>query len=343
MTRDSFTRAGSVIAGQQTRGQPPDGLLSEPAGTLRGVGEEGGPSKLTIIRRLSLLNLVGLKVLLLVAVESGTEGIAPSVAQTCPQLAAKRKRARNRTSYWVSTGGSGASGYGSQKAPQLMSWLKSGFSPRGMRPNRSNEIADNVISSNDISYTGRDYHDSAGIFVGFTTGTIITHNTISHTPWSAVAIGWGWELFKGGSSPGLPTATPGMWGDYSTPTITSDDRSRETDSSFSWSSYGTEGRFIPTVRRGLTTRTRLSSLSINLTFINNVPTMSVGDVPNWILVQAGAQGTAGPLWAWGSRAWNRADKDAKGSRPRPAAYLNRLRHRDSTKSITLASRLTPSS
>ena|GEM_PF-4462861 len=131
MTRDSFTRAGSVIAGQQTRGQPPDGLLSEPAGTLRGVGEEGGPSKLTIIRRLSLLNLVGLKVLLLVAVESGTEGIAPSVAQTCPQLAAKRKRARNRTSYWVSTGGSGASGYGSQKAPQLMSWLKSGFSPRG--------------------------------------------------------------------------------------------------------------------------------------------------------------------------------------------------------------------
>lgn len=36
---------------------------------------------------------------------------------------------------------------------------------------------------------------------------------------------------------------------------------------------------------------------INLTFINNVPTTSVADVPNWILLQAGTQEVTGPSWA----------------------------------------------
>ena len=90
-----------------------------------------------------------------------------------------------------------------------------------MRPNNAHKTSGNLISNNAISYTGRDYYDTAAIFVGFTTGTVITHNTISHTPWSGIAIGWGWGLFDKGSFPGLPTAVPGMWGTYSTSTIAS--------------------------------------------------------------------------------------------------------------------------
>ncbi|HLH78295.1 MAG TPA: right-handed parallel beta-helix repeat-containing protein [Candidatus Binataceae bacterium] len=96
-----------------------------------------------------------------------------------------------------------------------------GFEPQDMRPNSAQVTSGNVVKNNVISYTGRDYYDSAGILVGFTTGTVITHNTISHTPWSAISIGWGWGLFDQPSFPGLPHAVPNMWGTYNTPTIAS--------------------------------------------------------------------------------------------------------------------------
>jgi hypothetical protein len=63
-----------------------------------------------------------------------------------------------------------------------------------MRPDTAHKTSGNLISNNAISYTGRDYYDSAAIFVGFTTGIVITHNTISYTPWRGIAIGWGWGL-----------------------------------------------------------------------------------------------------------------------------------------------------
>ncbi len=97
-----------------------------------------------------------------------------------------------------------------------------GFTQEDMRPDSAQETRNNLIDNNSISYTGRDYYDSAAIFVGFTTGTVITHNTIDHTPWSSIAIGWGWGLFDKGGFPGLPPATPNMWGQYNTPTIASD-------------------------------------------------------------------------------------------------------------------------
>ena len=96
-----------------------------------------------------------------------------------------------------------------------------GISQQDMRPDQAHRTSRNLISNNAISYTGQDYYDSAAIFVGFTTGTVITHNTINHTPWSGIAIGWGWGLFDKGSFPGLPSATPGMWGTYPTSTIAS--------------------------------------------------------------------------------------------------------------------------
>jgi hypothetical protein len=97
-----------------------------------------------------------------------------------------------------------------------------GFTPQDMRPTSAQETSTNLIANNSISYTGADYFDSAAIFVGYSTGTVVTQNTINHVPWSAVAIGWGWGLLDQGSFPGLPGATRGMWGQYETPTIMSD-------------------------------------------------------------------------------------------------------------------------
>ena len=97
-----------------------------------------------------------------------------------------------------------------------------GLSPIDARPNKAQKTSHNLVQNNTISYTGQDYYDTAGMFVGFTTGTRVTHNTIMHTPWSSLAIGWGWGLLDDPSFPGVPNAIPGMWGYYDTPTIVSD-------------------------------------------------------------------------------------------------------------------------
>ena len=99
-----------------------------------------------------------------------------------------------------------------------------GLSPIDARPDAAQTTRNNLVENNTISYTGQDYYDSAGIFVGFTTGTVITHNLVSHTPWSSVAIGWGWGLLDDPSFPGAPGAVPGMWGIYNTPTIASNNQ-----------------------------------------------------------------------------------------------------------------------
>ncbi|MGO9451984.1 MAG: right-handed parallel beta-helix repeat-containing protein [Candidatus Binataceae bacterium] len=96
-----------------------------------------------------------------------------------------------------------------------------GLSPIDARPDSAQVTSHNLVQNNTISYTGQDYYDTVGMFVGFTTGTLITHNTIMHTPWSSLAIGWGWGLLDDPSFPGVPNAVPGMWGEYDTPTIVS--------------------------------------------------------------------------------------------------------------------------
>jgi len=82
----------------------------------------------------------------------------------------------------------------------------------------------NTIANNVIVHTGREYVDSAAIFIGFTAHTDVSHNTISHVPWSGIAIGWGWGLLDQGSFPGIGCAVSGMWGTYTTPTINSGNR-----------------------------------------------------------------------------------------------------------------------
>jgi len=87
-------------------------------------------------------------------------------------------------------------------------------------PTHDQLTCDNTVFNNLIQNTGRDYFDSAAIFVGCTTRTTIRNNTITNVPWSGIALGWGWGLLDPGSYPGVPGAVSGQWGLYGTPTAT---------------------------------------------------------------------------------------------------------------------------
>jgi GH141 insertion domain len=77
---------------------------------------------------------------------------------------------------------------------------------------------DDVIADNLITNVSREYQDAAGIYVGFTTHSLVQHNDIGNVPWAGIAIGWGWGLLDPGSFPGLPGAVRGEWGAFRTPT-----------------------------------------------------------------------------------------------------------------------------
>ena len=94
-----------------------------------------------------------------------------------------------------------------------------GISPQDMRPDAQSVNSGNQILDNVIQDTGRDYWDTAAIYIGFTRGTVVSHNSIHNVPWSGVAIGWGWGLLDQSGFPGLPSATPSMWGVNATPTV----------------------------------------------------------------------------------------------------------------------------
>ena len=87
------------------------------------------------------------------------------------------------------------------------------------RPTASSQLTrDNLISNNLIEYTGQEYWDTAGIYIGFTTRSTVEHNDINNVPWSGIAIGWGWALLDPGGFVGVPGGTPNMWGTFTTPT-----------------------------------------------------------------------------------------------------------------------------
>jgi hypothetical protein len=82
-----------------------------------------------------------------------------------------------------------------------------------MQLTRDNRIANNLVHA-----SGREYYDAAGIYLGFTTRSLVEHNEIYDVPWAGIAIGWGWGLLDPGSFPGLPNAYSGQWGTWDTPT-----------------------------------------------------------------------------------------------------------------------------
>jgi hypothetical protein len=82
-------------------------------------------------------------------------------------------------------------------------------------------VSGNTVTRNVVEYTGQDYWDSAGVYVGFAARTLIANNTFRHTPWSAVAIGWGWGLLDDTGFPGAPGSVRYQWGQFATPTVMS--------------------------------------------------------------------------------------------------------------------------
>lgn len=87
-----------------------------------------------------------------------------------------------------------------------------GVSPDDAHPNSASQLtSDNLISNNLVEYTGQEFYDAAGIFVGVTARTKVEHNDILHVPWSGIAIGWGWGLADLSGFPGLPHAIPMQW------------------------------------------------------------------------------------------------------------------------------------
>ena len=58
--------------------------------------------------------------------------------------------------------------------------------------NSALRVTGNVVSNNTISKVGREYPDTVGIFVGFTEGTDVHHNTLFDLPYTGISVGWGW-------------------------------------------------------------------------------------------------------------------------------------------------------
>jgi hypothetical protein len=54
-------------------------------------------------------------------------------------------------------------------------------------------VKDNVIDNNSIRDVAMEYKGCVGIFVGYTEHTTITHNEISHLPYTGISVGWGWS------------------------------------------------------------------------------------------------------------------------------------------------------
>ncbi|MBM3466123.1 MAG: right-handed parallel beta-helix repeat-containing protein, partial [Armatimonadetes bacterium] len=64
-----------------------------------------------------------------------------------------------------------------------------GISPIDAHPVRPEQVVrDNTITNNNLRETGRDYVDTAAIYLGFTTRTLVSHNSIYDCPWSGIAI-----------------------------------------------------------------------------------------------------------------------------------------------------------
>jgi hypothetical protein len=100
-----------------------------------------------------------------------------------------------------------------------------GVSPGDHHPAHPGELTvDNVISNNLITNIGREYQDSAGIYIGFTTRSLVEHNDINNVPWSGIAIGWGWGLLDPTGFLGLPNAVRGQWGTWAKPTASRGNR-----------------------------------------------------------------------------------------------------------------------
>ncbi len=95
----------------------------------------------------------------------------------------------------------------------------SGIASKDHAPqNRAQTSFANKIKGNLIDEVAWEYPDAPGVFIGFSSGTKVLHNTIEKVPWSGIALGWGWGLLDPGGFPGLAGANQYQWGVWETPT-----------------------------------------------------------------------------------------------------------------------------
>jgi hypothetical protein len=79
-------------------------------------------------------------------------------------------------------------------------------------------VRGNSVVNNLVTRCGLEYQDSIGIFCGYTDGTVVAHNEISHLPYTGISVGWGW---------GMPDAGGGAYTSpitYDTPTVSGNNR-----------------------------------------------------------------------------------------------------------------------
>lgn len=80
-------------------------------------------------------------------------------------------------------------------------------------------VKNNHVINNTIHHAGLDYFGSIGVFAGYTDGTVIAHNEISHLPYSGISVGWGWgNPDAGGRESTMPKHV------YATPTTCRNNR-----------------------------------------------------------------------------------------------------------------------
>jgi hypothetical protein len=66
----------------------------------------------------------------------------------------------------------------------------------------ADQVTGNTVQDNAITFTGQVYRSAVGIFVGYTTGTTITHNVLGNMPYTAISVNLGWEgtSYSGGAT-----------------------------------------------------------------------------------------------------------------------------------------------
>jgi hypothetical protein len=64
------------------------------------------------------------------------------------------------------------------------------------------QVSGNTVTDNAITFAGQVYRSAVGVFVGYTTGTTISHNAIGQLPYTAISVNLGWEgtSYSGGAS-----------------------------------------------------------------------------------------------------------------------------------------------
>ncbi|MCW2879138.1 MAG: hypothetical protein JWQ95_3238 [Sphaerisporangium sp.] len=66
----------------------------------------------------------------------------------------------------------------------------------------SDQVSGNTVTDNAITFAGQVYRSAVGVFVGYTTGTTISHNAIGQLPYTAISVNLGWEgtSYSGGAT-----------------------------------------------------------------------------------------------------------------------------------------------